>query len=163
VARREPQRATVSPALLMGGLLAVVILFGGVFVAMLRSSPASSAQPAAPAALLAGAQLPPTPPAQGPAASIVAQGGGPPTAASSSPTSGPDVAEAPVSADGVLRIRPSDAKALIDRGEAVLYDTRSPDAYQDKHALGAVSFVGEDLEGLLGALPSDKVLIFYCT
>ncbi len=65
------------------------------------------------------------------------------------------------SPEQVLRIGPARARRLLDRGEAVLYDTRSAENYRDKHAAGAISFPEADRETLVDLLPTDKVLIFY--
>jgi hypothetical protein len=63
----------------------------------------------------------------------------------------------------VNRIKVDEAKALIDSGQAVLYDARSAESYASQHATGAISFPeAKELE-LLSTLPKDKILIFYCT
>jgi len=68
------------------------------------------------------------------------------------------------SADDVQRISPQQAKALLDRGEAVLYDNRSAGAYASQHAEGAVSFPEEEAAARVDELPDDgTALIFYCT
>jgi hypothetical protein len=72
-------------------------------------------------------------------------------------------AQTSASSDPVQRITVADAVALLDRGEGVLYDTRTTAAYKDKHAVGAVSFPEAELETLLDTLPADKALLFYCT
>jgi len=69
--------------------------------------------------------------------------------------------QAITSPEQVQRIKPAEAKALLDRGEAVLYDTRSFEAYREKHATGAISFPEARQETLVDALPTDTVLIFY--
>jgi rhodanese-related sulfurtransferase len=51
----------------------------------------------------------------------------------------------------------------MDGGGAVLYDVRSEDSYQTQHAVGSLSLPEEQVEGRLGSIPRDKVLIFYCT
>ena len=61
------------------------------------------------------------------------------------------------------RISGDDAKALLDRGEAVLYDVRVSPAYEAKHVAGAISFPEAELDTLVNTLPADKTLIFYCT
>jgi hypothetical protein len=66
-------------------------------------------------------------------------------------------------ADEVKRITPADAKALLDDGTAVLYDTRTPDQFRGQHAAGAISFPAGAETARLGELPTDKALIFYCT
>lgn len=68
------------------------------------------------------------------------------------------------SPDEVQRISPREAKALLDSGEATLYDTRSADAYRSQHAAGAISLPEEDLASRFDELPDDgRALIFYCT
>jgi hypothetical protein len=67
-------------------------------------------------------------------------------------------------AEEVQRISPEEAKALLDSGEAALYDTRSTDDYQTQHAAGAISFPEEEVAGRIDELPDDgKAVIFYCT
>jgi hypothetical protein len=75
------------------------------------------------------------------------------------PAATPDVR----SAGDVQRIAPADAKALLDDGTAVLYDTRSLDEYRSQHAAGAISFPAGSETAQFGELPTDKSLIFYCT
>lgn len=66
--------------------------------------------------------------------------------------------------DDVQRIDPEEAKALLDSGEAVLYDARSVDAYQTQRAEGAVSFPEAEAAAHVDELPDDgTALIFYCT
>lgn len=63
----------------------------------------------------------------------------------------------------VQRITPAEAKALLDDGAAVLYDTRSPDTYRTQHAAGAISLPEATVGAHYDELPTDKGLIFYCT
>ena len=63
--------------------------------------------------------------------------------------------------DDVQRISPSDAKSLLDRGEAVLYDTRDTEWYEREHAAGAMSLPERDVSAQIDALPRDRALIFY--
>ena len=67
------------------------------------------------------------------------------------------------SADQVQRITATEAKALLDRGEALIYDTRSAESYQAKHIPQAHSLPEGDVTKLANTLPKDKALIFYCT
>jgi hypothetical protein len=67
------------------------------------------------------------------------------------------------SADQIKRISAAEAKALLDRGEALIYDTRSAEAYQSKHIPQARSLPEGDVTQLASTLPKDKTLIFYCT
>jgi len=63
----------------------------------------------------------------------------------------------------VQRIGPEEAKALLDAGEAVLYDTRSAAAYRSQRAAGAISFPEEEAAARFDELPDETALIFYCT
>ncbi len=67
------------------------------------------------------------------------------------------------SEDQVQRIAPAEAKALVDQGKAVLYDVRSEELYNARHAAGAQSLPFAEIEARLAGLPKDKVLILYCT
>ncbi len=154
VARQETRRATISPVVLMGGLLAVFVLLGGVLTAMLRSPPASSALPAVPNSPSSEQGVTPLPTSP----QIVTE----PTD-TAAPTPLPVLASSPAEPEQVQRISVADAKALLDRGEAVLYDTRSPESFLEKHAAGALSFPEGSLGALLPTLSSDKALVFYCT
>lgn len=65
------------------------------------------------------------------------------------------------SSEDVQRISPSDAKSLLDRGEAVLYDTRATEWYEREHAAGAMSLPEQDVSAQIDVLPDDRALIFY--
>lgn len=78
-------------------------------------------------------------------------------------TTGSDAPPTVNSPDDVLRIGPQEAKAMLDAGEAVLYDARTVNSYRTEHAAGAVSLPEEEVSERFESLPEDKVLIFYCT
>jgi hypothetical protein len=63
----------------------------------------------------------------------------------------------------VERISVKQAKELLDKGEALLYDVRSQAAYDQSHAVGAISLPEADVDARLSELPKDKLLILYCT
>jgi hypothetical protein len=68
------------------------------------------------------------------------------------------------SAEDVQRISPKEAKALVDSDAALLYDTRSADAYLAQHAQGAISFPEEEAATRIDELPDDgTAIILYCT
>jgi len=75
----------------------------------------------------------------------------------------PAVVQLPTPVRQVQRITAIDTKALLGKGEAVLYDVRTLTAYESRHAVGAISFPEAQLEANLATLPIDKKLIFYCT
>jgi hypothetical protein len=71
------------------------------------------------------------------------------------------VPRAVTTTDDVQRIGVDEAHALVEAGEAVLYDVRSPQAYSSSHAAGAVSLPESQAPGRAGELPRDQALIFY--
>ena len=77
----------------------------------------------------------------------------------SSPT-GPRPAES-FQPGEVQRIALDQARVLADRGEAVLFDVRSADRYQESHAKGAISLPESDVASLIGTLPQGKGLVLY--
>ena len=64
-----------------------------------------------------------------------------------------------------LRISPTDAKARVDAGQAVVLDMVSPLAWDqiDVAIAGALRIAPDELGGHLGELPKDRDLIAYCT
>jgi hypothetical protein len=88
----------------------------------------------------------------------------PPTATPTPPSPTLTTTAVPVavfSAGDIQRIVPAEASALLDSGEAVLYDVRSEAEYQAQHAAGAFSLPGASVVARFGELPADKSLVFY--
>ncbi len=74
------------------------------------------------------------------------------------------VSRSVTSPGAVRRISPREARALLETGEAVVYDTRTTAAYRIEHAAGATSLPEAELAGRIDELPDDgRGLIFYCT
>ena len=69
----------------------------------------------------------------------------------------------PASPQQVQRIYPAEARALVDEGKALLVDVRGRPDYAAKHAEGALSFPEDEIDPLVGTLPEDRELVFYCT
>jgi hypothetical protein len=67
------------------------------------------------------------------------------------------------SQDDVPRISVEDAYRAVVKGEAVLVDTRSLEAYQQSRAAGAISLPVEEVEARLGELDPAQWYITYCT
>jgi len=63
--------------------------------------------------------------------------------------------------DDVQRISAAEAQALVEAGQAVLYDVRTAQSYGSLHAAGAVSLPESEAPGRVGELPTDQALIFY--
>jgi 3-mercaptopyruvate sulfurtransferase SseA len=74
-----------------------------------------------------------------------------------------NAAPAITSQDDVPRVAVEDAYQAVSRGEAVLVDTRSLEAYQQGHAAGAISLPVEEVEARLGELDPAQWYITYCT
>lgn len=129
------------------------------------SAPSPSAQePAATSTATPTAQEPaptstPLPPTKEPTSTSTP----PPTSTPSPPpTLTPTAAPAVVfSASNIQRIPPAEAKALLDGGDAVLYDVRSKAEYQAQHAAGALSLPGASVAARFDELPAGKSLVFY--
>lgn len=64
-----------------------------------------------------------------------------------------------------LRISATDAKAGIDRGEAVLLDVVQPAAWNelDRVPAGAIRIPPDDIERRYWELPRAREIIAYCT
>lgn len=74
--------------------------------------------------------------------------------------SGKDAATAPTAAS-LQRMSPQETYAAMQAGEAVLYDVRTADAYEEMHAEGAISLPESEAIARIGELPSDRLLVFY--
>ena len=81
-------------------------------------------------------------------------------AAQAKPASQPAV---PSAAADVLRMEAAEVKRLVDKGEAVLVDVRSREAWDSGHAEGALHIPLADLTARLKELPKDKLIAAYCT
>jgi hypothetical protein len=80
------------------------------------------------------------------------------------PKAAPPVVAAPpalTAVDQVRRLTPAEAKAMLDQGQALLYDTRPAESFQTRHARGAQSLPLAQVETLVSTLPKDKALILY--
>ncbi len=66
------------------------------------------------------------------------------------------------SAASVTRISVQAARASLDAGTAVLVDVRTAAAYQQNHAVGAISIPSSEIAGRYKELPADKQIILYC-
>jgi len=66
------------------------------------------------------------------------------------------------SAASVPRISLQAAKASLDAGTAILVDVRTAAAYQQSHAVGAISMPSNEVDQRYKELPVDKQIILYC-
>ncbi len=63
----------------------------------------------------------------------------------------------------VPRIKVQDARAAVDRQQAIVVDARSATQYARSHIPGAKSMPLNELESRLGELNKDQLIITYCT
>jgi hypothetical protein len=63
----------------------------------------------------------------------------------------------------VPRISPTDAKARLDAGQAVIVDVRGDPYYQTAHADGAMSIPLLQIEAGQHELPKNAEILLYCT
>ena len=61
------------------------------------------------------------------------------------------------------RLTAAEVKALVDKGEALVVDVRGKDAYDQEHAVGAISIPVDQIEARLKELPKNKLIAAYCT
>lgn len=65
--------------------------------------------------------------------------------------------------DAARRISAAEARQAVEKGEAVLVDVRSKEAYDFEHAQGAILLPVMEIPTRAGELPKDKLVITYCT
>ncbi len=63
----------------------------------------------------------------------------------------------------VPRIKVQDARAAVDRQQAIIVDARSATQYTQSHISGAKSIPVNELESRLSELNKEQLIITYCT
>jgi rhodanese-related sulfurtransferase len=61
------------------------------------------------------------------------------------------------------RIEATEAKQVVEKGQALVVDVRSKDAFNSGHIEGAISLPLAEIDARLGELPKDKMIVTYCT
>jgi hypothetical protein len=61
------------------------------------------------------------------------------------------------------RIPADEARQALAKGNAVLVDVRSKEAYDASHAQGALSIPISEIESRAAELPKNKLVVTYCT
>jgi rhodanese-related sulfurtransferase len=67
----------------------------------------------------------------------------------------------PIPEDGVTRITPAEAQALLEKGTAIIVDVRGEESYRIGHIKGALWM--PDIASRTKELPRDKTIITYCS
>ena len=64
-----------------------------------------------------------------------------------------------------IRIAPTEAKVMVDRGEAIMLDVVAPHVWQSMHRAirGAVRIDPTEISRRYRELPHDRAIIAYCT
>jgi rhodanese-related sulfurtransferase len=65
--------------------------------------------------------------------------------------------------DGVRRVTPAEARALVAEGKAIIVDVRGEESYKFGHIKGARWINLNDIGSRAGELPRDKMIITYCS
>jgi rhodanese-related sulfurtransferase len=65
--------------------------------------------------------------------------------------------------DGVRRLTPAEARAIVSKGQAVIIDVRGEDSYKAGHIKGALWIPLNDISSRAGELPRGKMIITYCS
>ena len=95
-----------------------------------------------------------------PAANSARQNATPATANNAGQAARPTPAAQP--SDGVRRVTIAEARALAERGEAVIYDVRDQHTYETNHIKGAKLVPLDEVEARAGEFPRGKLVITYC-
>ncbi|HYJ46700.1 MAG TPA: rhodanese-like domain-containing protein [Pyrinomonadaceae bacterium] len=75
-----------------------------------------------------------------------------------SPQSTPNVPN-----DGVRRITTVELRDMVDKGTAVVIDTRDAASYKANHIKGSINIPVNDVASRIGELPRDKMIAAYCS
>jgi rhodanese-related sulfurtransferase len=65
--------------------------------------------------------------------------------------------------DGVKRVTPAEARAAVEKGQAVIVDVRGEDSFKAGHVKGALWIPVGDISSRSNELPRGKMIITYCS
>ena len=65
--------------------------------------------------------------------------------------------------DGVRRVTPAEARAAVEKGQAVIVDVRGEDSFKAGHVKGALWIPVNDIASRTNELPRGKMIITYCS
>ena len=77
-------------------------------------------------------------------------------------TPAPVASVRPPQGDGVRRINVAEARAALDKGEAVMVDVRLKNEFDAGHIKGSKSLPKSEILSRADELPKDKLIIAYC-
>jgi 3-mercaptopyruvate sulfurtransferase SseA len=68
-----------------------------------------------------------------------------------------------VPSDGVRRVTIVELRDMLDKGTAIVIDTRDAASYKATHIKGSINIPVNDVAGRIGELPRDKMIVAYCS
>jgi 3-mercaptopyruvate sulfurtransferase SseA len=68
-----------------------------------------------------------------------------------------------VSSDGVRRITTVELRDALDKGTAIVIDTRPLESYKQNHIKGSISVPLDQVANRITELPRDKMIVAYCS
>jgi 3-mercaptopyruvate sulfurtransferase SseA len=68
-----------------------------------------------------------------------------------------------VPGDGVRRITTVELRDALDKGAAIVIDTRPVESYRQSHIKGSISIPVDQVANHLNELPRDKMIVAYCS
>ena len=68
-----------------------------------------------------------------------------------------------VPSDGVRRITTVELRAALDKGTALVVDTRPVESYKQSHIKGSISIPVDQVPTRISELPRDKMIVTYCS
>jgi hypothetical protein len=68
-----------------------------------------------------------------------------------------------VSADGIARITIPELEVLLKDNEAVVIDVRNQESFDEEHILGSKLIPELEIVARANELPSDKLIVTYCS
>jgi 3-mercaptopyruvate sulfurtransferase SseA len=69
----------------------------------------------------------------------------------------------PTPNDGVRRITLAELRDALDKGTAIVVDTRSADNYKQSHIKGSINIPADQIANRINELPRDKLIVAYCS
>ena len=68
-----------------------------------------------------------------------------------------------VMSDGVRRVTTVELRDMLDKGTAIVIDTRGADSYKANHIKGSISVPVDQVANRINELPRDKMIVAYCS
>jgi predicted small secreted protein len=65
--------------------------------------------------------------------------------------------------DGVRRITTVELRDALEKGTAIVIDTRPLESYKQSHIKGSISVPVDQVQSRINELPRDKMIVAYCS